>query len=143
MIEKVISPKKLVVPKKLKALVIDACKRHAWNIGVSNYRADILYMEDDEKYDDSCTLASCNVDRRYLHATIKIFPEAIRRWESEGNQMIEHMIAHEVAHIATQHFYDVATARYCDTGEMKDAWETVTEVRGRLSERLDQKNKNA
>lgn len=137
MIEKITTPKNMPVPKKMKALVIAAIKRHAWNIGVSHYTGDILYMEEDCKKGEYFTLASADVDRRYLRATFKIYPELIKRWEREGDQYVEDAIAHEVAHIATQHLYDVAVATYRDEGEMKDAWETLTEVVSRLSIKLD------
>src|SRR5258707_814799 len=106
MIEKITTPKKKPIPKKLKKLVIDSVKRHAWNIGVSHYTGDILYMEKDkENCEGDITLAQCNVDRRYLRATIKIYPALVRRWKTDGDQYVEDTIAHEVAHIATQHMF--------------------------------------
>lgn len=137
MIEKTITPKKLKVPKKLKRLVIDAAKRHAWNIGVSHFDGDVLWMAEDEKYEGNHKHAEIDVDRRYLKATFKIFPVAIKFWKSDGDEYMEHTIAHEVAHIATQHLYELAIATYRDEGEMKDAWETLTEVIGKLSVNLD------
>ena len=144
MIEKVTTPKKLKVPEKLKKLVIDCVRRHAWNIGVSHYVGDILWMEEDKKSDDrgdSSIHGEMTTDRRYLKGTIKIYPAAIKAWEMDGNPTIEELISHEVAHLATQHLYDIATARYCDDGEMKDAWETLTTIVGRLSLKLDRELK--
>lgn len=137
MIEKIITPKKVKVPDKLKALVLDSVKRHAWNIGVSHYVGDILWMEEDKKHDDTYTHAEMDVDRRYLRATLKLFPIFIELWKTDGNQYVENTIAHEVAHCATAHLYHVATARYCDDGEMQDAWETLTETLSRVSVKLD------
>lgn len=137
MIEKITIPKKLVVPKALKKLVLDAIKRHAWNIGVSHFVGDVLWMAEDKKIDGHYVVAEDSVDRRYLRCTFKLYPEFIKHWRNDGDPYVESTIAHEVAHIATQHLFDVAIARYCDDGEMKDAWETLTEVIGKLSTRLD------
>jgi hypothetical protein len=120
-----------------KAKIRDAIKRHAWNIGVSHYVGDILYMTEDECDDDFCKVASCAVDRRYLRATFKIYPAFFKSWKKEGDPFLERAIAHEVAHIATAHLYDCAIATFVEEGEMKDAWETLTEVVGRLSTKLD------
>lgn len=126
------------IPMKLKKLVVDSAQRHARNIGVSHYTMDILYLENDKKTrDGDFVLASCSVDRRYLKATLSIYPHLIKHWRNDGDQEMENAIAHEVAHIATQHLFEVATATYRDEGEMKDAWETLTEVVARLSIKLD------
>lgn len=135
---KVITPKDMPIPKKLKKLVIDSIKRHAWNIGVSHFKVDIFYMEKDaQAQNGDHILATATVDRRYLSVTFRIYPHAVKHWKSDGDKEMERIIAHEVAHCATQHLYDVATARYCDDGEMKDAHETLTEVIGKLSLNLD------
>lgn len=39
--------KKEKIPQKLKELVIDAIKRHSWNIGVSQYTGEVLYWSVD------------------------------------------------------------------------------------------------
>ncbi len=132
------------IPKKLEALVLQELRNHAWNIGVSHYSGDILYMEDDatKDEDDSQTIATIDVDRRYLKATIKIFPYAIREWKQVGDDFIKNAIAHEVAHIATSHLHWLAVSVYKDSGEMKDAWETLTQVVANLSlkiEKLEQR----
>lgn len=138
MIEKQTYPKKLKIPKKLKALVIDSVRRHAWNIGVSHYLGDILYMEKDLKKGNDYVLADCTPDRRYLRATFRIYPHFLEHYKSEGAKFVEQTIAHEVAHIATAHFHDCAIAIYIEEEEMKDAWETLTETVGRLSVKLDE-----
>lgn len=137
MIEKVTRPKKLKVPRKLKALVIDSVRRHAWNIGVSHYTADILWADEDKKKEEDFLFAETEPDRRYLHATFTIYPFAIRRWKERGDSFIENLMAHEVAHLATAHLYHCATCRYVEEGEMDDAWESLTETIGRLSHKLD------
>lgn len=127
------------IPEKLKDLVKDAIKRHAWNIGVSHYTGDIHWMQEDVE-GDGIIAAEITVNRRYLKFTLKIYPDTVKKWHEQGDQYVEEVIAHEIAHLATHHFYDVATARYCDDGEMKDAWETCTQVIGQLSYRLNNMN---
>ena len=128
------------IPPKLKNLVRDSIQRHAWNIGVSHFQGDVLYAKHpkDSDHCSSVCHADTGTDRRYLRATFTFYPVFVERWRREGAAYVERVVAHEVAHLATQHFYDVATARYCDDGEMKDAWEACTEVIGRLSCKLDE-----
>lgn len=137
-VDKIITPKSLKVPKRLKRLVIDSCKRHAWNIGVSHYAIDILWMAEDVKVGDSTLHGEMQADRRYLKGTLKIYPNAIQAWRNDGDPAIERLVSHEIAHLATEHFKDVAYARFCDDGELKDAWETVTEVISQLSVKLNE-----
>lgn len=127
------------VDLKFKRAVKDSLRRHAWNMGVSDYVVDILYMEDDKKpvRDGMHTLAEIIVDRRYLKATLSIYPLTEKRWRELGNHQLEDVIAHEVAHIATQEMFDVATATYREEGEMHDAWERLTERFSRISMKLD------
>lgn len=122
----------------MKKLIISLAQKHAWNIGVSNYEIDIHYMQDDKHIEDrdASVLGEMTTDRRYLKGTMKIYPAAVKKWKEHGDKILDDVVSHEIAHLATQHFYDVATARYCDDGEMKDAWETVTEVISRLSRRI-------
>lgn len=127
------------IPKKFRALVKDAIKRHAWNIGVSNYVGDILYMKEDKKSEnDAGIYAEIDVDRRYLGFVLKIYPLTIKRWKEKGDSFLEEVIAHEVGHLATSHLYWLATCVYKDDGETKDAWETLTTIIGRLSEKIDE-----
>lgn len=134
--------KKPGVDPKLKRLVIDSLRRHAWNMGVSHYKGDIVYMEEDRiEEGEGPTHASMTIDRRYLRAVLKIYPAAIKRWKTEGDRSIEDLIAHETAHILTEHLYHLATAVYKDSGEMEDAREALTESIGRLSVMLDKKER--
>lgn len=127
------------VPEKLKKLIVDAARRHAWNIGVSNFV--INYMEKDEEGfsggDRPNKMASMTTDRRYLTGMLRIFPCAVRQWKREGDAFMEQLVAHEVAHLATQHLYQMAYSVYKDEGETRDAWETLTETVGRMSCRID------
>lgn len=127
------------IPRKLRKLVLDSIRRHAWNIGVSQYTGDVRYMQADKQTGlDTWIQADITVDRRYLTFTLQLYPRAIKLWREVGDSHIERVISHEIGHLATQHFFDVATATYRDEGEMKDAWETCTEVIGRLALKLDE-----
>lgn len=132
-------PKNNPVPEKIKKLIREACKRHAWNLQVTEYEIDIHYMTDDVEDDFSITNASITTDRRYLSATLKIYPHLLKRAKKEGLHVIEDVIAHEMSHIVTDHLYCLATSIYKDDGEMKDAWESLTERISRLSLALEKK----
>lgn len=125
-------------PKRLKKLVLEAVKRHAWNIGVSHFKGDILWMKEDKKTEEGeLVSAEMQVNRRYLTSTLRIFPVAIKDWEERGDEYMEEVIAHEVAHLATEHLRQMALSTFKDSGELDDAWETLTEVVGRLSTKVD------
>lgn len=122
------------VPQSFKKLVREYIQQHAWNMGVSNYQSDIHYMEKDKE--DDCgdiTLADCTVDRRYLRAVFKVYPELLKKWKKNGDSYLEECIAHEVAHILTAHLHWLSICSYKDEGEVKDAWESLTESIGRIS----------
>lgn len=126
--------KKSGVDPKLKKLVLASLRKHSWNLGVSNYKGDVLYMEEDlPEKEESMVNACIIVNRRYLHFTIQIFPYFIKNWKERGDEFADAVIAHEVAHVVTQHLYDMATSVYKDEGEVQDAWESLTETVGRLS----------
>ena len=132
------------VPTKLKKLVVDSFRRHAWYMGVAHYTADILYMEENKsRGDTSHTLAEIDVNRRYLTCTLRIFPITVERWKSLGDYVVEDVIAHETAHIVTQHLRDCAGARYVEQPEVDDAWESLTESISRISLKLDKELKKS
>lgn len=126
------------IDKKLKAFVIDQCQKAAWNIGVSHFHIDILYQKEPKKSEDgNDVLGEMSTDRRYLKGTLRISPLVEDMWRRGEKNEVKDVIHHEIAHLATQHLYDVGTATYRDEGEMKDAWETLTTVVGRMSLLLD------
>lgn len=135
------------VSPRLKKLVKDSIRRHAWNIGVSHFKGDILYMDEDkEKESDHeakrCIFAEVIVDRRYLTCTFRFYPYFIKCWEEEGDEFVEQTVAHEVAHIATEHMKDLVYSSFKDEGEVKDAWESLTERIGNMSVNIDRYNNN-
>lgn len=130
------------IDPKLKKFVTHCFRKYAWNIGVSNFKGDIHYMsEDEDKSLDRAVqrggaLASMTTDRRYLGATLRIYPSLIREWEEGKKNFVAEVIAHEVGHLATQHLYECATSTYVEEGEMRDAWETLTEIIGRMAHKI-------
>ena len=125
------------IPKQFKKAVKDLMRKHCWNMGVSNYLGDILYMESDRSDNTNSDVhAEMTVDRRYLSATLKVYPIAIRKFKQDGMEYLDHLIAHEVAHIVTQHVMDLLVSCYKDEGETKDAWESLTETIGRMSSKI-------
>lgn len=129
------------VPEKIKKLVREACKRHAWNLQVTEYQIDVHYMTEDKEDDDGITQADMTTDRRYLKATLRIYPHLLETAKKKGISVIDDVVAHEISHIATSHLYELATSIYKDEGEMKDAWESLTERISRLSLALDKLKK--
>jgi hypothetical protein len=123
------------VNSRLKKLIREYSKKHSWRMGVSNYLIDVFYMENDQPKEDGYNppFAEMTVDRRYLKATMKIYPICEKEWKERGDKFLEEVVAHELAHILTSHLYTLATCTYKDEGEMKDAWESLTESISRLS----------
>lgn len=128
------------IDKKLRSFVKECAKSAAWNIGVSHYVIDVFWQKDPKKNEDddrSTTAAEVNVDRRYLTVSLRIYPEVEDLWRKGDKEKVRAIVHHEVAHIATQHLYEVGVATYRDEGEVKDAWETLTEMVGRMSLKVD------
>lgn len=130
------------VPRVLRRIILKAVSDYRWQLGMQVWKISVQYDKEDKEIGLSLlSAASCDVNRRYLEAVISIYPLTIKKfvekkWD-EGE--IRSVVAHEVSHIVTQHFFDVATAQYRDEGEMKDAWETCTTVIGRLLYDLQKK----
>lgn len=132
---------KTKVPEKIKKFVIEHLQNYCWHIGFSHYRSNILYMEKDEKHKDGAILfATADVDKRYLRAVFKIFPPFIEKYDEGELELCKEILAHECAHIATQHMCDLVYAVSKDEGEIKDAWESLTEVVGRMAYNLNKKS---
>lgn len=130
------------IPPKLKFLVREYVKKHAWYIGVSHFTVDIMYMVDDKKSErGGDVVASMATDLSYLTGTLCIYPYLIERWKKDGDVFLEEAIAHEVSHMATEKLYYIGTARYINDGEIESAREELTTTVARLSMELSQRNK--
>lgn len=126
--------KKPEVPPALRAYVMTCAQRHAFNLKVEHYQVSITYIEEPKRgNEEENTAGEMDVQRRYMAANLRLYPCVLQYWKDGKKKLIEEIVAHEYAHLVTQHFIEVATATYRDEGEMKDAWEGVTEVIARLS----------
>lgn len=103
---------------------------------VDFYHGTIEYMT--EKSSTNAAM-SINIRRRYLDFNMRIYPYCEELWKKGEKQELAEMVAHESAHLLTQHMMDMATATYKDEGETTDAWESLTESIGRLACRIDKK----
>lgn len=83
----------------------------------------------------SNTIAEITTDRRYLKATIAIYPYALTLTEDR----LKAAIYHEVAHTLTDPLFYIATSVYKDEGETLDARESLTEICSRMALALDNK----
>ena len=139
--------KKEKVPEKIKKAIRDKIYKYQKLLNALDYRGDIRYIKKDEGDKDEDgnvighVLAKAIVDHRYLIADFEIFPRFVKKIKEKqiSPESIDEIIAHEVAHIATQKLYYMATSIYKDEGETKDAWESLTTVIGRLLVDLGEK----
>ena len=118
-----------------KKIVRDAVKLYRKELNVEAFDIKIFYhSEEKEPISSSIGTAAMDmrVTRRYLQATLGIYPTAIDEWKRNGDESIREIIAHEIAHIETQHMYEMAIAIYKDEGETHDAWERLTTILGRF-----------
>lgn len=131
------------VPKKLKELVLAAIKQHSWNMGVSHFKITVDWMENEhENYCKECSqrgvVAETGTNLPYLTATISIYPLFERKWEEEGDQYADDIIAHEVAHILTDPLYFEGKNRFANDDTLHDFRESLTEQVGRMSSKINQ-----
>lgn len=115
-----------------KVIVRDQVVAALQALGMCMYTFEVSYKKEDLHDSDRgrVTWADIRVDRRYLRANVNVYPVLIREWETKmiDEERLREILTHEVAHISTQHLYDVGRARYCDDGEMMDAWEALTSM---------------
>ena len=128
-------------PVKFKQLVDLAIRDAAWELSVEHYSISFDFPAKNDRRDSSGygrSAASTSVGRRYLRARVSIYPWFVEAWKNKEytDQYVREVIFHEVAHVVTQHLYELAIATYRDEGEMVDAWESLTTSVGRLAHRL-------
>ena len=136
------------IPDKFRQMVAEDVRRYLNVIGMNHYRTQIAYMHKDSSKDshtcgDGKVAAEAAVDMRYLTLSVKIYPFIIEDWKKKhiDDEDVHHIIAHEMAHVATQHMYRLATSVYKDEGETKDAWESLTTIIGRLVHEVDKRRR--
>lgn len=135
--------------RKFKKLVKTAAAEYVRILPAQHYQIGVIFADEDEEHHTdegghdvhAYVEASSAVDRRYLTCKIKVFPQTWKKWQKKiyDDTDVRSIIAHEVAHIATQFMYDIGTATYRDEGEMRDAWESCTTLIGRLLVQLSEK----
>lgn len=116
-----------------KRFIIECFKKHAAILNVGHYEMDIYYMREASQVDAAMSI---NIRRRYLDFVLRIYPAVQEMWRKGERDEIDAMVAHETAHLVTQHMMDIAVATYKDEGETTDAWEALTETIGRLSVKI-------
>lgn len=120
--------------KKIRTWVKDA-QRY---LSVTQYRIDYGFAKENKpsRHEDeglANTIAEITTDRRYLKATIAIYPYALTLPENR----LKAAIYHEVAHVLTDPLFYIATSVYKDEGETLDARESLTEICSRMAMALD------
>ena len=131
------------VPMELRAIIADDVKLFIDVLGVNQYQVRVLYCktadgQDYESFQGAIIGATTSVDRRYLMADIRIYPYFVDQWVNKNVNLsdVHEMVAHEVAHIATDHMWKLLVAPFKDEGEARDAWESLTTNIGRLMTRI-------
>ena len=118
-----------------KKIVREAVKLYRKELNADAFNVDVVYhSEEKEPISSSIGKAAMDIKitRRYLQAALNVYPCALTEWKRDGDEALREIIAHEIAHLETQHMFDVAVATYRDEGEMNDAWERLTTVLGRF-----------
>lgn len=129
------------VPPRLKKIVQQEIRDVRRLMGREEYVIHTNYLDDDKNTEDTNTPihAEMHVDRRYLTASLNVYPVVIRLWNEKrmSDDELQETIAHEVAHIATEQMKDLIFSPFKNEGEAKDAWENLTTLVGRLLHSLN------
>lgn len=125
---------KMFTPR-FRTIVRDAIEKYRDELCVRDYDISSTYHSHDEEGSDGQQPPSMaiKVNRRYVRANINIYPAALRDWKELGDESLRRTVAHEIAHIETQHIYEIALASFKDPGELTDAWERLTQIIGRYA----------
>lgn len=127
-------------PKKFRKLVMDAAREYRWLLHREDYTFKTSWSHEDEKRgeEDYCA-AKIDVDRRYMMAHMTIYPFVWKDWiaGSKTDEDVKKIVAHEISHMATQHVVNLMYSAFCNENEVKDAWESLTELIGQLLYKLD------
>lgn len=128
------------VDPALKKYVRSLIEGTLWNIGYSEYVVDIEYLASNKAAQDVPDMdiaAECSVNRRYLRATMSIYPMVQKYWKDGRKESVREIVVHELCHIATEHVKDLIWSIFKDPGECKDAWESLTTRVADMSVRMD------
>lgn len=135
--------KKTLYPHALKEFVKGNLRDYQESLGMAWHDGKIAWMSEkkEEDTEDSTTCAEATINTRYLNADFKIYPELINRWKNKKmrEEDVKKIISHETAHIATAQMMDLIHNVYRSKNETHDAFETLTEIIGRLLYKLGEK----
>lgn len=138
---------KVPAPHKLRKMIAADILRYLDILGMNHYRTKIFYMKFDTE-DNTCpgnstVAAAATADMRYLNVHIKIYPWLVNQWKKKllNDEDIHEIIAHEISHVATTHMYRLVVSVFKDEGEVKDAFESLTTIIGRLVNEIDRYRK--
>ena len=130
------------VNKKFKKFVKEWIYTYSKLIDSPWHMGDIRYMVETKSKDGNTTLAEIYVDSFYLVANYSIYPELEILWKKDPAQAKE-KLAHEVAHIITHKLHELSICSYKGEEEVKEAWESTTEIIGRLINRYEEAKKKS
>lgn len=122
--------KKFTYPVRFKKLFLEMIPKYKENIGAGSLSVDVNYMDGN----DPCrpnTAMQIHIDLDYLRATITVYPNALDTWRRNGDEEFREMIAHEIAHVATQPMRDLISQPFKSPEEVRIAWEALTTLVGR------------
>lgn len=125
-------------PEDFKTFVRKCVQEFAWHLKIQHYDVELFFEQKQPAGDEGevKTAASTKVDRKYLKATIYIYPRTLDEWQFKNKVQIGRIVAHEIAHIATQHLFDLTQTQWKTPTETNDAWESLTEIVARLTHRV-------
>ena len=129
--------KKNPVNKNFKKFVKEWIYTYSKLIDSPWHMGDINYMTEDKTQNGDITLAEIDIDSFYLVANYSIYPELEKLWKRNVN-LAKEKIAHEVAHIITHKLHELSICAYKSEEEVREAWESTTEIIGRLINRYEE-----
>src|SRR3990167_11415714 len=125
------------VNKKFKKFVKEWIYTYSKLIDSPWHMGDIRYMFEDKTKDNAIILAEINIDSFYLIADYSIYPELEKIWKKDP-KIAKEKLAHEVAHIITHKLHELTICSYKSEEEVREAWESTTEIIGRLINRYEE-----
>lgn|SRR3990167_9155023 len=129
--------KNKLVNKKFKKFVKECIYTYSKLIDSAWHMGDIRYINQDKTKDGDTVLAEIYIDSFYLVANYSIYPELEKLWKKDPIEAKE-KLAHEVAHIITHKLHELSICSYKSEEEVREAWESTTEIIGRLINRYEE-----
>lgn len=121
--------RKSVFDPRLKSIVRAAIGDYTLILSIRDYRIDLAWCSEPKsgEREDADLHGEISVDRRYLTATITFYPAFAAKWKRDKSiEDMRAMVAHELAHIATEHMKELIYEPFKGRDEVRDAWESLT-----------------